>query len=259
MHERINRAGTERKKREQQRRLTAEGIEEGLRAPLMTGDDLGGTWASGSSTAAAARRVLDNTDGDGDLGAGTGGHTDPGVQERRQRRLERAAGRSRDPDMIAFSDLEFKGKIGAGSSGVVFAGRLEGSTPCAIKRLNLILDSTSSVQFMSEVKMLTDVKHPNVVLFFGVSFGDEETGDCYLVTEYCQEGCLQDVLESERELSGEQKVSMARDIAVGMAYVPASCPPPLLILILHLLSGSDSSHTVPARERAHTGTCTKRG
>ena len=47
-------------------------------------------------------------------------------------------------------------------------------TSCAVKRLNLILDKGTSAQFMAEVTMLTRVKHPRVVLFFGVSFHDHD-------------------------------------------------------------------------------------
>ena len=44
--------------------------------------------------------------------------------------------------------------MSTGSSGVVFEGELKG-TEVAVKRLNLILDSTSSEQFLAEVAMLT--------------------------------------------------------------------------------------------------------
>ena len=40
--------------------------------------------------------------------------------------------------------------------------------------------------------MLTKLRHPNVVLFFGVSFRDH---DCYVVTEYCERGSLLFVLQ----------------------------------------------------------------
>ena len=46
-----------------------------------------------------------------------------------------------------------------------------------MKRLNLILDRSTAASFMAEVTMLTRVKHPRVVLFFGVSFDDRECFD----------------------------------------------------------------------------------
>jgi len=70
--------------------------------------------------------------------------------------------------------------------------------------------------------MLTTVRHPNVVLFFGVSF-DDSNDDCYILTEFCSQGCLQDVLLDERvALSNVQKLQMALDVATGVSFLHAS-------------------------------------
>jgi serine/threonine protein kinase len=82
-------------------------------------------------------------------------------------------------------------QVGTGGSGVVFRATWRG-TACAAKRLNLILNLDSVDEFKAEVLMLTKLRHPNVVLFFGVSFRDH---DCYVVTEYCERGSLLSVLQ----------------------------------------------------------------
>jgi serine/threonine protein kinase len=72
------------------------------------------------------------------------------------------------------------------------------------------------------VKLLTEIRHPNVVLFYGVSF-DDSTNDCYILTEYCKNGCLQDVLlDLEREITDAQKLQMVVDVAIGMRFLHAS-------------------------------------
>jgi serine/threonine protein kinase len=124
------------------------------------------------------------------------------------------------PEMIPFESLQLLGKVGAGSSGVVFEGELKG-TSVAVKRLNLILDAATLEQFLSEVNMLTKVTHPNVVLFFGVSFDDRDH-DCYLVTEYCHRGNLQEYLEMNPKMTRPLKLQMAVDVARGMNFLHQS-------------------------------------
>lgn len=69
--------------------------------------------------------------------------------------------------------------------------------------------------------MLTKVKHPNVVLFFGVSFDDRDH-DCYLVTEFCGRGNLQDFLAADTSLTRPLKLKMAVDVATGMDFLHQS-------------------------------------
>ena len=135
------------------------------------------------------------------------------------KRIAQFKGRN-TPEMIPFESLQLMGKVGAGSSGVVFEGELKG-TSVAVKRLNLILDAATLEQFLSEVHMLTKVTHPNVVLFFGVSFDDRDH-DCYLVTEYCHRGNLQDYLETNPKMTRPLKLQMAVDVARGMNFLHQS-------------------------------------
>lgn len=130
-------------------------------------------------------------------------------------------GGAKDPTMIDFRDIELLGKIGMGASGVVFEGRFKGQS-CAVKRLNLMLNEQTGKEYLAEVKLLTEIRHPNVVLFYGVSF-DDSTNDCYILTEYCKNGCLQDVLlDLEREITDAQKLQMVVDVAIGMRFLHAS-------------------------------------
>ena len=182
------------------------------------GDRARGSTASspsGHSTASGSRYA-------GGTGGGTGGtgRSRPDTSSSTaSSRIEQFKGGSA-PDMIPFESLKLLGKIGTGSSGAVFEGELKG-TSVAVKRLNLILDAGTSEQFLAEVSMLTKVTHPNVVLFFGVSFDDRDH-DCYLVTEYCGRGNLQEYLAQETLMARPLKLKMALDVARGMNFLHQS-------------------------------------
>ena len=67
-----------------------------------------------------------------------------------------------DSDTIDFADMKVFEKVGIGSSAAVFKARMHG-TECAVKRLNLMLRNDEERLFKAEVKMLLQLRHPNVV------------------------------------------------------------------------------------------------
>lgn len=54
--------------------------------------------------------------------------------------------------------------------------------------------------------------HPNVVLFRGVTIPPDPFT---IVTDYCPDGSLFDLLQSEKKISARQKMSFINDIAKG--------------------------------------------
>ena len=121
-----------------------------------------------------------------------------------------------DSDTIDFSHVKVLGKVGIGSSAAVFKARMHG-TECAVKRLNLMLRNDEERLFKSEVKMLLQLRHPNVVQFYGVSFAND---DCYLVTEYCKRGSLYDFLHDKKnDVPYHLQLRMAADAARGLDFL----------------------------------------
>nr|XP_060641189.1 LIM domain kinase 2 isoform X1 [Anolis sagrei ordinatus] len=70
--------------------------------------------------------------------------------------------------------------------------------------------------FLTEVKLMRSLGHPNVLRFLGVLYKDRKLN---LLTEYIEGGTLKDFLRSADPFPWEKKVSFSKDIASGMAYL----------------------------------------
>ena len=130
---------------------------------------------------------------------------------------------------LDFDQLTFGGELGKGAYGVVHQGTLWG-TDVAIKRLNTQgfsfndNDSQSKkmrkqilIDLKSEVKILSELRHPNVVLYIGVC---TEIPNICIVTELCPRRSLFDIIHDPSvALSCELRLRMALQAAQGMAYL----------------------------------------
>ncbi|XP_016122743.1 guanylate cyclase 2G, partial [Sinocyclocheilus grahami] len=85
---------------------------------------------------------------------------------------------------------------------------------------NQILTDIKKPSIIVEFNMLKEMKHENLVQFFGVCI---EPPNVCIVMQYCQKGSLKDVLRnSEIELDWMFKLSFAYDIVNGMEYIHKS-------------------------------------
>lgn len=68
---------------------------------------------------------------------------------------------------------------------------------------------------------MKNLQHPHIVTFIGACL--EPSTSCFLVTEYCPKGSLQDILENEEiKLDWMFRYSLMHDIIKGMAFLHAS-------------------------------------
>ncbi|XP_048242362.1 atrial natriuretic peptide receptor 1-like [Haliotis rufescens] len=80
------------------------------------------------------------------------------------------------------------------------------------------IDLTRNV--LMEFKQVRDLQHENLTRFVGAVI---EPSKNYLLTEYCNKGSLQDVLQNDNiKLDWTFRLSLLRDIARGMAYLHKS-------------------------------------
>ena len=129
-------------------------------------------------------------------------------------------------DVITKSKL-----LGKGSFGEVWAGRMQpGNHRVAIKTLFAgaldadgdPIDINADADFQNECTVLQQTNSPHLLAFIG--FGITRKGRDFIVTELMRRGSLQKVMRDEtQELPWHTRISIALQVALGMAYV-ASIP-----------------------------------
>eukprot|EP01114_Cavostelium_apophysatum_P024214 TRINITY_DN9417_c0_g1_i2.p1 TRINITY_DN9417_c0_g1~~TRINITY_DN9417_c0_g1_i2.p1 ORF type:complete len:532 (-),score=60.78 TRINITY_DN9417_c0_g1_i2:86-1681(-) len=120
--------------------------------------------------------------------------------------------------LLHMADMKLGGRIGSGSCGVVYRGRL-GDLDVAIKVLTdsrgILLDN-----FVKEATTMGSVaEHEHVVKFIGVTLPPDQFA---IVTKFYSGGSLDAMLTSPRSISESQKERWAREIALGMHHLHAS-------------------------------------
>jgi serine/threonine protein kinase len=72
--------------------------------------------------------------------------------------------------IIDFSEVQIGKQVGMGSYGVVYRGKWKG-VEVAVKRfIKQKLDERRMLEFRAEMAFLSELHHPNIVLFIGTSF-----------------------------------------------------------------------------------------
>lgn len=127
------------------------------------------------------------------------------------------------------STLKILSRISAGSCGEVFKASWLGTT-VAVKRIfRSLLHEKALDEFEAETNILKRVRHPNIVLFLGISTsqGNGTTGDeLCLVTEFMSRGSLYHVLmDPSVKMDTYTMINIACDAAKGMNYLHKHNPP----------------------------------
>lgn len=78
-------------------------------------------------------------------------------------------------------------------------------------------DEETQKTFLKEVKVMRCLDHPNVLKFIGLFYKDKRIN---FVSEYIQGGTLREtIMKMDKDFSWRIRVSYAKDIAAGMAYL----------------------------------------
>ena len=121
--------------------------------------------------------------------------------------------------------------IGRGGFGLVYKGILPDGTMVAVKRIEES-DSQGDAEFYSEVEIISNLKHRNLVPLRGCCVVDEEEdpeyrkSQRYLVYDYMLNGSLDDHLfppmdnqNAKKSLTWHQRKSIILDVANGLVYL----------------------------------------
>ncbi|VAH55320.1 unnamed protein product [Triticum turgidum subsp. durum] len=118
----------------------------------------------------------------------------------------------------ATNNFSEKSKIGEGGFGDVFKGLLKNGKIVAVKRLSVMQTSRAKEDFESEVKLISNVQHRNLVRLLGCS---RKGSECLLVYEYMANSSLDKFLYGERRgtLNWKQRFNIIVGMARGLAYL----------------------------------------
>lgn len=121
---------------------------------------------------------------------------------------------------ISEADLNMKQQVAAGAYGSVWQATW-GHVDVAVKMLKNLVDddfgSLASEDFNREVSFMQQIRHPNLVLFYGAGVTSDNVP--FLVVEFMRDGSMRQVLLSKRVLSVSTRLGMAVDIAHGMRHL----------------------------------------
>ncbi|XP_068653613.1 LOW QUALITY PROTEIN: RAF-like serine/threonine-protein kinase PRAF [Aristolochia californica] len=127
---------------------------------------------------------------------------------------------------IKNSDLEEIKELGSGTYGTVFYGKWRGSD-VAIKRIKpscfiggeLEGKNRLIADFWKEAILLGQLRHPNVVAFYGV-VAEGPIMNLATVTDYMVNGSLRQVLQKkDRTIDRRKRIIIAMDAVFGMEYL----------------------------------------
>ena len=92
-------------------------------------------------------------------------------------------------------------------------------TKVAVKRFGKrYLTKKALKDFIKEIEMLHQLRHPNVVLYMGVSLDHQSY--FYMITEFVNKGSLFDLLHQRKLVLDDAKiVKVAKQIAMALLYL----------------------------------------
>jgi serine/threonine protein kinase len=137
----------------------------------------------------------------------------------------------------ATNNFSYENKIGAGSFGVVYKGKLSDGREVAIKRGETSLKTKKfqekETAFDSELAFLSRLHHKHLVRLVGFC---EERDERLLVYEYMKNGALYDHLHSKNNVeknssplnSWKMRIKISLDAARGIEYLHSYAVPPII-------------------------------
>ncbi|CAO2824266.1 unnamed protein product [Amaranthus hypochondriacus] len=131
---------------------------------------------------------------------------------------------------IATSDFKSSNKIGEGSFGSVYKGRLEDGSTVAVKVLSIELESLKGErEFISEIIALADIKHENLITLKGCCISGSNR---FLIYDYMEKNSLALAFlggyECRRKFDWKKRKNIALGIARGLAFLHEEVKPHIM-------------------------------
>ncbi|XP_010473943.2 PREDICTED: PTI1-like tyrosine-protein kinase 2 [Camelina sativa] len=127
-----------------------------------------------------------------------------------------------------------KSLIGEGSYGRVYYATLNDGMSVALKKLDVEPEAETNAKFLSQVSMVSRLKHENFIKLVGYCLGGNLR---VLAYEFAVMGSLHDILHGRKGVQGAQpdptldwitRVKIAVEAARGLAYLHEKVQPPVI-------------------------------
>ncbi|KAK9023532.1 hypothetical protein V6N11_003750 [Hibiscus sabdariffa] len=120
--------------------------------------------------------------------------------------------------------------IGKGGYGNVYRAELSSGDIVAVKMVHPQRsdDVRAAKEFQNEVMAFIDIRHRNIVKFYGFCWSDEHS---FLVYKYLEKGSLAANLRDEqaaKELDWDKRVNIIKGVANALSYLHHDCSPPIV-------------------------------
>lgn len=127
----------------------------------------------------------------------------------------------KQPWELDFNDVELFEKIGQGGFGEVYRGAWKGEEVAVKRLLHDALTDAELENFFGEIKVMSQLKHKNVVYFIGAAL---QAPNLCVLTEFVERGNMREVLR-KYSIPFKQKVDMCIGAAAGIRYLHSRNPP----------------------------------
>ncbi|BCS82726.1 putative serine/threonine-protein kinase [Cotonvirus japonicus] len=121
--------------------------------------------------------------------------------------------------IINYNEIQIGKQIGAGSYGVVSYGVWKNVSVAVKKISKQMLDEKHMLEFRLEIAVLSELQHPNIILFIGACI--QKPNIC-IVTEYMNCGNLKDVINNQSKFPWNRKIRVLHEAAKGIEYLHES-------------------------------------
>ncbi|KAK3440770.1 hypothetical protein EUGRSUZ_B01034 [Eucalyptus grandis] len=131
----------------------------------------------------------------------------------------------------ATEGFDSKYYVGEGAYGIVYKAEISKGQTVAIKQISSSEEDSEIVNlipFEREIQALTNLRHRNIVKFYGFC---SHVQRCFLVYEYMEGGSLRTTLSNDeraKEFQWDKRVNMVRGVADALSYMHHGCSPPLI-------------------------------
>ncbi|XP_058222211.1 MDIS1-interacting receptor like kinase 2-like [Rhododendron vialii] len=118
--------------------------------------------------------------------------------------------------------------IGKGGYGAVYKATLPSANTVAVKKLHPTSEKDDPPGFLNEVRALTEIRHRNIVKFFGFC---SHARNSFLVYEYLERGSLASIFskdEQAKQLDWPKRLNIIKGVAHALSYMHHECTPPIV-------------------------------